>query len=190
MLELIPGGDKSSDEVSFLPGDYLQIEIPSYEEIRYRDLDIPEPFASVWRNQHLFDLVASNPEVGRRNNYSLACNRQTEKGLRLNVRIATPPQVRTALPALAPATSLALKKGTWSRPSDLSGIFISGRPSVKCCTSVAARAWPRCVLIFRTCSKPSRRLARSVFGMARDQSRDILRGLLPVPGEDLSQLLL
>jgi Na+-transporting NADH:ubiquinone oxidoreductase subunit F len=111
VLELIPDSDRSGNEVSFVPGDYLQIEIPSYEEIRFRDLDIPEPFANVWRNQHLFDLVASNPEVGRRNNYSLACNRQTEKGLRLNVRIATPPPGQDCAPGVGSSYVFSLKEG-------------------------------------------------------------------------------
>jgi len=87
------------ERIAFTPGDYLQLDIPAYEEIRYRDFDIPEPFATVWRNQHIFDLVASNPEAGRRNNYSLASNQLTERTLRFNVRIATPPGDRTALRA-------------------------------------------------------------------------------------------
>ena len=58
---------------SFTPGDYLQLDIPAYDAIHFRDFEIPEPFRSVWEQQHVFDLVARNPESGRRNNYSLAC---------------------------------------------------------------------------------------------------------------------
>lgn len=75
----------------FTPGDYLQLDIPTYDTIRFRDFDIPEPYATVWRQQHVFDLVAHNPSAGRRNNYSLASNSLTESNLRFNVRIATPP---------------------------------------------------------------------------------------------------
>ena len=33
----------------------------------------------VWERQHVFDLIARNPEGGRRNNYSLASNQATER---------------------------------------------------------------------------------------------------------------
>ena len=64
-------------QVGFTPGDYLQFDIPAYDCIRFRDFDIPQPYAAVWEAQHVFDLVARNPAAGRRNNYSLACNPQT-----------------------------------------------------------------------------------------------------------------
>ncbi len=68
----------SGEQIVFTPGDYLQLDIPAYEAIHFREFDIPEPFATVWENQHIFDLVACNPEPGRRNNYSFAGNQQTE----------------------------------------------------------------------------------------------------------------
>lgn len=89
--ELILEPLRSDSRFSFTPGDYLQIDIPAYEVIHFREFDIPEPFATVWRNQHLFDLVAHNPNLGRRNNYSIASNCAMESVLRFNVRIATPP---------------------------------------------------------------------------------------------------
>ena len=52
------------EKIAFTPGDYLQLDIPAYETIRFRDFDIPEPYAAVWENQHVFDLVARNPAVG------------------------------------------------------------------------------------------------------------------------------
>ena len=79
------------EKIAFTPGDYLQLDIPAYDTIRFREFDIPEPFAEVWERQHIFDLVAHNPEAGKRNNYSLASNQQTDRLLRFNVRIATPP---------------------------------------------------------------------------------------------------
>jgi MocE subfamily Rieske [2Fe-2S] domain protein len=79
------------EAIDFQPGDYLQLDIPNYDEIRFRDFDIPSPFAEVWERQHVFDLKVSNPGPARRNNYSLASNPKTERQLRFNVRIATPP---------------------------------------------------------------------------------------------------
>ena len=78
-------------KITFQPGDYLQFEITEYNEIRFSDLEIPEPYAGVWRAQHVFDLVARNPDGKKLNNYSLASDPGSESLLRLNVRIATPP---------------------------------------------------------------------------------------------------
>jgi Na+-transporting NADH:ubiquinone oxidoreductase subunit F len=72
---------------------------------------IEEPFAAVWRNQHVFDLVASNPQSGRRNNYSLAGNQKTENVLRFNVRIATPPPGQECAPGVGSSYVFSLKPG-------------------------------------------------------------------------------
>jgi Na(+)-translocating NADH:ubiquinone oxidoreductase F subunit len=97
--------------IAFTPGDYLQLDIPAYDAIRFRDFDIPEPFATVWNNQHVFDLVARNPEAGRRNNYSLASNQQKERGLRFNVRIATPPPGQDCAPGVGSSYVFSLRPG-------------------------------------------------------------------------------
>lgn len=107
-LVLAPVGDEN---ITFTPGDYLQINIPSYEAIYFRDFDIPEPFAAVWRNQHIFDLVARNRESGRRNNYSLASNQVTESTLRFNIRIATPPPGQDCSPGVGSSYIFSLKSG-------------------------------------------------------------------------------
>jgi Na(+)-translocating NADH:ubiquinone oxidoreductase F subunit len=100
-----------SDSVTFSPGDYLQIDIPAYETIRFSDFDIPEPYASVWRKQHVFDLVARNPTGGQRNNYSLASNLRAERVLRFNVRIATPPPGQQCSPGVGSSYIFSLKPG-------------------------------------------------------------------------------
>jgi Na+-transporting NADH:ubiquinone oxidoreductase subunit F len=97
--------------IAFTPGDYFQFDIPVYNAIRFRDFDIPEPFATVWRNQHVFDLVASNPDGGRRNNYSVASNAKTERTLRFNVRIATPPPGQDCNPGIGSSYVFNLKPG-------------------------------------------------------------------------------
>ncbi len=102
----------SAEAIAFAPGDYLQFDIPAYEEIRFRDFDIPEPYATVWRRQHVFDLVAHNPRgAPRRNNYSLASNPALERTLRFNVRIATPPPGQDCPPGVGSAYVFALKPG-------------------------------------------------------------------------------
>jgi MocE subfamily Rieske [2Fe-2S] domain protein len=95
----------------FTPGDYLQLDIPAYDEIRFRDFDIPDPYASVWEHQHVFDLVAHNPDGAKRNNYSIASNQGTERTLRFNVRIATPPPGQDCPPGIGSAYVFSLKPG-------------------------------------------------------------------------------
>jgi Na(+)-translocating NADH:ubiquinone oxidoreductase F subunit len=97
--------------IGFAPGDYLELDIPAYEAIRFSDFDIPEPFTTVWKQQHIFDLVARNPQPGRRNNYSLAGNPKTERQLRFNVRIATPPPGQDCAPGVGSSYIFSLKPG-------------------------------------------------------------------------------
>ena len=89
--ELVLEPIDSAEKIDFTPGDYLQIDIPAYENIAFQDFEIPAPYASVWEAQGIFKLNASNTETDRRNNYSLASNGRTEQQIKFNVRIATPP---------------------------------------------------------------------------------------------------
>jgi Na(+)-translocating NADH:ubiquinone oxidoreductase F subunit len=109
--ELVLEPIAADEPIPFTPGDYLQIDIPAYESIRFRDFDIPEPYASVWDRQHVFDLVARNPESDRRNNYSLASNGMTERTLKFNVRIATPPPGQDCPPGVGSSYVFSLKPG-------------------------------------------------------------------------------
>lgn len=108
-LVLEPIDDGQS--VAFTPGDYLQLSIPAYDQIRFRDFDIPSPYREVWEQQHVFDLIVSNPDDSRRNNYSLASNQQLERTLRFNVRIATPPPGQACAPGVGSSYIFSLKPG-------------------------------------------------------------------------------
>ena len=109
--ELVLEPIDDEEKVTFTPGDYIQLDIPAYESLPFRDFDIPEPFATVWRNQHVFDLVAQNAKKGRRNNYSLASNQELERVLRFNVRIATPPPGQDCPPGAGSSYVFSLKPG-------------------------------------------------------------------------------
>jgi MocE subfamily Rieske [2Fe-2S] domain protein len=109
--ELVLAAEDGVERFAFTPGDYLQLAIPAYDTIRFRDFDVSEPYATVWENQHVFDLVAHNPEVGHRNNYSLASNQMTENVLRFNVRIATPPPGQDCPPGIGSSYLFSLKPG-------------------------------------------------------------------------------
>ncbi len=95
----------------FVPGDYMQLDIPAYDRIRFSEFDVPEPFASVWRNWKLFDLEASNPGGPKRNNYSLACRPGAGPRLRFNVRIAMPPPGQDCPPGAGSSYIWHLKEG-------------------------------------------------------------------------------
>ncbi|MEO0793865.1 MAG: NADH:ubiquinone reductase (Na(+)-transporting) subunit F [Verrucomicrobiota bacterium] len=76
----------------YQPGQYLQFEIPAFNEISFSNFNVPEPYSSVWKANHLFDYCSTNSAIIRRN-YSLATSPQAAKNeLRFNVRIATPPR--------------------------------------------------------------------------------------------------
>jgi Na+-transporting NADH:ubiquinone oxidoreductase subunit F len=109
--ELVVEQVDTEESFVFTPGDYLQFEIPTYDTIRFCDFDVPEPFAAVWRNQHVFDLIASNSKACRRNNYSIANNTKTESVLRFNVRIATPPPGQDSPPGIGSSYIFNLKPG-------------------------------------------------------------------------------
>lgn len=98
-------------KLEFTPGDYIQLDIPAYEEIRFSEFEIPEPYASVWKRQRVYDLVAKNPESGKRNNYSIASNGVTERTLKFNVRIATPPPGQECPPGVGSSYVFSLKQG-------------------------------------------------------------------------------
>ncbi len=123
--------------VEFTPGDYLQFDIPTYERVAFADFDIPEPYATVWRNQRVFELEVSHATPGRRNNYSLASNPTHEDVLRLNVRIATPPPGQDCPPGVGSAYMFSLKPGDrvtavgpfgdfHPRPSQREMVYIGG----------------------------------------------------------------
>jgi MocE subfamily Rieske [2Fe-2S] domain protein len=109
--ELVLEPANPNEKIAFTPGDYLQLDIPAYDTIRFADFDVPEPFATVWRNHHVFDFVAHNPEAGRRNNYSLASNHRMENTLRFNVRIATPPIGQDCAPGVGSSYVFNLRPG-------------------------------------------------------------------------------
>jgi Na(+)-translocating NADH:ubiquinone oxidoreductase F subunit len=89
--ELVLEPVDAGSAVAYQPGDYLQLDIPAYGEIKFREIEVKKPFANVWEAQHVFDFKSQNG-VPIRRNYSLATNPATDRQLRFNVRIAAPPR--------------------------------------------------------------------------------------------------
>jgi Na+-transporting NADH:ubiquinone oxidoreductase subunit F len=75
--------------MDFLPGGYIQIDVPKYEA-SFKDFLIEEQFRPDWDHFKMWDLKVKNNEETFRA-YSMA-NYPAEKNLiKLNIRIATPP---------------------------------------------------------------------------------------------------
>lgn len=109
--ELVVEPVDANEKINFNPGDYLQIEIPRYPEIRFDDFEIDDPYRAVWQAQGLFNLSSQNPQSGRRNNYSLACNWKHDRQLKFNIRIAMPPPGQDCLPGIGSSYVFNLKPG-------------------------------------------------------------------------------
>jgi Na+-transporting NADH:ubiquinone oxidoreductase subunit F len=77
------------EALDFLPGGYVQIDVPKYET-SFRDFLIEEQFRGDWDKYGMWNFKISNKEETFRA-YSMA-NYPAEKNLiKLNIRIATPP---------------------------------------------------------------------------------------------------
>ncbi len=78
------------ETLDFQPGGYVQIDIPEYSGLSYKEFDIDDEYRSEWDTYNMWQFVASNDEPATRA-YSMA-NYPDEKGIiMLNIRIASPP---------------------------------------------------------------------------------------------------
>ncbi len=108
--ELVLAPEPGTDIPPYQPGDYLQLEIPAYGEISFREIEVKPPYSAVWQARHVHDFRSEN-RIPIRRNYSLATNPATDRELRFNVRIATPPQGQDCLAGAGSAYVHRLKPG-------------------------------------------------------------------------------
>jgi Na+-transporting NADH:ubiquinone oxidoreductase subunit F len=108
--ELVLEPELGSSMPPYQPGDYLQLDIPAYGEIEFQEIVVKPPFDEVWKAQHVFDFRSEN-NLPMRRNYSLATNPATDKQLRFNVRISTPPRGQDCLAGAGSAYVHRLKPG-------------------------------------------------------------------------------
>lgn len=86
------------DEIlHFESGGYIQIDVPPYHGIRYRDFDIDEKYHPEWDKYKIWDYVANNDEECFRA-YSMANHPAEGNIVMLNIRIATPPPRTEGIP--------------------------------------------------------------------------------------------
>jgi Na+-transporting NADH:ubiquinone oxidoreductase subunit F len=97
--------------IDFQSGGYIQIDIPSYQNIRYRDFDIQKEYHPDWDKFKVWDYVANNDEDCFRA-YSMANHPAEGNIVMLNVRIASPPPRTTGIPpGIASSYIFNLKAG-------------------------------------------------------------------------------
>ncbi len=85
VVKLPPG-----ETLNFRSGGYIQIDVPKYDAIRFKDMDIDPEYREDWDKMKMWDLVTKNPEPTFRA-YSMANHPAEGNIIMLNIRIATPP---------------------------------------------------------------------------------------------------
>ena len=88
--ELVLDVPEDSPQIQYQPGDYLQFDIPVYEERSLKESKIQQPYDQIWEDQQIYKLRAAN-DIPMRRNYSLASNPDKDQHLFFNIRLATPP---------------------------------------------------------------------------------------------------
>lgn len=78
------------EDLNFLAGGYIQIDIPEYTGLKYADFDVAEEYHPDWDKFSVWDFVVNNEEPIFRA-YSMANHPAEGNKVMLNVRIATPP---------------------------------------------------------------------------------------------------
>ncbi len=115
ILELPKG-----ENLNFTAGGYIQIDIPEYKDLSYKNFEIDKEYHSDWDKFNIWDIVANNDEDCFRA-YSMANHPAEGNIIMLNVRIAHPPPNKwDAPPGIASSYIYNLKPGD---KVDISGAY-------------------------------------------------------------------
>ena len=150
-------------------------------KIEFREFDIPEPFAQSGSSSMSSISWPEIPSVPRRNNYSLASNQKSERILRFNVRIATPPPGQDCPPGVGSSYMFTLKPGDTVTAIGPFGDFHIKPTRKKWSTSAAAPAWRRSARTFPIFWKRRKPLARSASGTALVRGRKFSTTIIFLP---------
>ncbi|CAM2067780.1 NADH:ubiquinone reductase (Na(+)-transporting) subunit F [Sulfidibacter corallicola] len=97
--------------LDFDAGGYIQIDIPAYNGLKYKDFAIQEEYHEDWDKYNMWRYTANNPEDCFRA-YSMANHPAEGNMVMLNVRIASPPPGRDDIPpGIASSYIFSLKPG-------------------------------------------------------------------------------
>jgi Na+-transporting NADH:ubiquinone oxidoreductase subunit F len=92
VVELPPG-----ETLHFESGGYIQIDVPPYRNIQFKDFAVEEKFRPDWDKYNVWQYVAHNDEACFRA-YSMANHPAEGNIVMLNIRIATPPPRTEGIP--------------------------------------------------------------------------------------------
>jgi len=114
------------EELKFHAGGYIQIDIPEYHNLLFKDFDVEDQYHPDWDKYNIWDLTANNNEDVCRA-YSMANHPAEGNRVMLNVRIATPPPQlwNDVPPGLASSYIFNLKPGDKVTISGPYGEFLS-----------------------------------------------------------------
>ncbi len=80
------------ETLTYKPGDYLQFQIPKFSNIKLTDIQIDQPYRTVWDNLIKQNISPAHNKTNVKRNYSIATNPAKDKQLKFNIRIALPPE--------------------------------------------------------------------------------------------------
>jgi Na+-transporting NADH:ubiquinone oxidoreductase subunit F len=100
------------ENLNFQAGGYIQIDIPEYRNLLFKDFDVENEYHPDWDKYKVWNLVANNDESIFRA-FSMANHPAEGNRIMLNVRIATPPPPlwNDVPPGLASSYIFNLKPG-------------------------------------------------------------------------------
>ena len=116
VIELPPG-----ENLDFKAGGYIQIDIPEYHNLSFKNFDINQQYHPDWDKFNIWGLMAHNEEPDFRA-FSMANHPVEGNKVMLNVRIATPPPPlwNDVPPGIASSYIYSLKPGD---PVSISGPY-------------------------------------------------------------------
>jgi len=101
----------ADDPILFESGGYIQIDVPKYKDIDYKNFDIGEEYRDDWDKFDVWRYKADNPEPVFRA-YSMANHPAEGNMIMLNIRIASPPPDNPNVPpGIASSYVFDLKAG-------------------------------------------------------------------------------
>ena len=99
------------DPIHFESGGYIQIDVPTYKGLEYKNFEIEDLYTSDWDKFDIWQYVAENKEPVFRA-YSMANHPAEGNMIMLNIRIASPPPDNpSAPPGIASSYVFDLKEG-------------------------------------------------------------------------------
>ena len=99
------------DPIVFESGGYIQIDVPKYKDLNYKNFEIQDLYTSDWDKFDIWQYTAENTEPVFRA-YSMANHPAEGNMIMLNIRIASPPPNNPNVPpGIASSYTFNLKEG-------------------------------------------------------------------------------